>query len=290
MNHRHTLTALTMTVWLAALGLAIAATPPAKTKASAPRLASPEYKPHDRKRPRPTVVTPPTASTQDQPGLPPSDATILFDGKDLSKWMEWTAQGGGNPAKPGKWIVRDGYTEAFGNQIETREKFADCHIHFEWQTSPEEAAQGTPRVDQHLGNSGFEIGDHPEIQILDSHENDTYPDGQAASIYGCWPPLVNASRKPGQWQSYDIFYLAPRFAEGRKVHNAVYTVLHNGLPVHHYVEVKGEETECHLRFRPHGGKLRYRNIWVRPLHQYDENKGKPFPPGARTVKPDFLGM
>jgi hypothetical protein len=254
--------------------------------AAEPLAGVPPYKKGDRLRPRPPVVTPPTASTQDNPGRAPSDAIVLFDGRDLSQWMEFNARTGiDDPSLPPKWRVQDGYAEAAGNNIQTRAKFGDCHFHVEWRTSPEEAAIGGLRFDQHLGNSGIEFGDHPEIQILDSYRNDTYPDGQAASIYGYYPPRVNASRPPGEWQSYDIFYTAPVFENGRKVKSATYTVLHNGLPVQLAVEVKGEAVECRIKFRPHGGQLRYRNIWVRPLHAYDEAAGQPLPPGARTTNP-----
>ncbi len=242
------------------------------------------YKKADRLRPRPSSVTPPTAPTNDVPGRAPSDAVVLFDGTDLARWMEFNPRGEIDPTRPPKWTVRDGYTEAAGNQIQTREKFGNCHFHLEWLNSPAEAAQGD-RIDQKRGNSGIEFGDHPEIQILDGFANDTYPDGQAAAIYGYWPPLVNASRPPGQWQSYDVYYTAPVFAGGRKVKSATYTILHNGLPVHLMVDVPGEATEVHIRLRPHGGQVRYRNLWVRPLHRYDENAGRPLPAGARTTNP-----
>lgn len=242
------------------------------------------YKKGDRLRPRPTVVTAPTASTPEGPGRRPSDATVLFDGTNLANWMEFNPRGAADPTQPPKWIVRDGYTEAAGNQIQTREKFGDCHFHLEWLNSPTEATQAD-RIDQRRGNSGIEFGDHPEIQLLDGFENDTYPDGQAAAIYGHWPPLVNASRRPGEWQSYDIYYTAPVFAGGQKVKSATYTVVHNGLPVHLMAEVPGDLTEVPIRLRPHGGQVRYRNLWVRPLHRYDENAGQPLPAGARTKNP-----
>ncbi len=244
------------------------------------------YKHSDRLRPRPTVVTPPTASTQDSPGAAPSDAIVLFDGKDLSKWQPWHPTKTFDPAEPLKWIIKDGTIEAAGYPLETREAFADCHFHLEWRNSPEEAAM-PERFDQHRGNGGLEFGDHPEIQILDSYKNDTYPDGQCASIYGSWPPLVNATREPGQWQTYDIYYVAPKFHDGKRVALATYTVLHNGLPVHLATPISGNDVECHIRLRPHGGQIRYRNLWIRPLHHYDENEGQPLPADARTTKPMF---
>lgn len=242
-----------------------------------PPSTRPIWKHADMTRPRPSIVTPPTASTQDQPGRPPGDAIILFDGKDLSAFREFNPRGPGDDSKPAKWLIKDGYAQEYGNQIESRQAFADAHFHIEWRVPLDVPA--TTQPGQKRGNSGVEIGEHGEIQILDSYENDTYPDGQAAAIYGCWPPLVNASRPPGEWQTYDIYYFSPRFEDGKKVKSAAYTVIHNGLPVHHNTEVKGDEIESRLRFRPHGGKIHWRNIWVRPLHQYDENLGKPLPTG-----------
>jgi hypothetical protein len=225
-----------------------------------------KYKTADITRPRPSVVAPPAASTQATPGQPPSDATVLFNGQDLSAWMEFNPRGADDPSKPPKWIIQDRYTLAAGNNIQTREKFADCHFHVEWASPEEIIGDGQMR-----GNSGLAFGEHGEIQILDSYQNDTYPDGQAAAIYGVLPPLVNASRKPGEWQTYDVFYTAPVFSNGIKIRSATYTVLHNSLPVHLHVPVKGDDVACHIRFLPHGGKVRFRNIWVRPLHRYDEN-------------------
>lgn len=242
------------------------------------------YKRADRLRPRPTVVPPGEAGDANRPGRPPGDAVMLFDGRDLSAWMEFNPRGEDDPSKGPQWIVKDGYTQAFGNQIQTRETFADCHLHLEWMTSPEEAAV-PERIDQRRGNSGLEFAGHPEIQILDSYRNDTYPDGQAAALYGVLPPLVNASRPPGEWQSYDVFYTAPRHADGKLVKPATFTILHNGLPVHVGVELKADVGATRIRLRPHGSPVRFRNIWVRPLHRYDENHGQPLPVNARTANP-----
>ncbi|MDR1789705.1 MAG: DUF1080 domain-containing protein [Opitutaceae bacterium] len=235
------------------------------------------WKPHDRLRPRPTVVTPADA------GAPPSDATVLFDGKTLSGFVHFNPRDP-DASGPPRWKIENGAATAAGGQLQTRDAFADCHLHLEWKTSEDEARDPV-RIDQKRGNSGVEFGDHPEIQILDSFANDTYPDGQAAALYGLQPPLVNAMRPPGQWQTYDIFYTAPVFASGKKIRPATYTVLHNGLPVQLAREVPGDATSCRVRIRPHGGRLHYRNIWIRPLHDPDENAGKPLPPGARVENP-----
>src|SRR5271157_6557707 len=170
---------------------------------AAPALAQvdPQWKIHDRGRPLPPVIDPGTASTPEVAGRAPSDAIILFDGKDLSKW----AHQDGSAAK---WKVANGYAEvgAKTGYIYTRQAFGDCQLHVEF-------AEPSPRKgeDQGRGNSGVFLMGLYEIQVLDSYENRTYADGQAAAVYGQYPPLVNASRPPGQWQSYDIVFHGPRF-------------------------------------------------------------------------------
>src|SRR6266852_4748219 len=177
-----------------------------------------KWKIHDPDRPLPPVIEPGTASTQDAPGRPPSDAVVLFDGKDLSKW----AHKDGSAAK---WKVENGY-------IYTREAFGDCQLHVEF------AEPVPPKGEsQERGNSGVFLMGLYEIQVLDSYENKTYADGQAASVYGQYPPLVNASRAPGQWQSYDIVFRGPRFAkDGKLLGPARVTVLHDGVLVQDNVE------------------------------------------------------
>ncbi len=162
------------------------------------------YHVHDYRRPHPKVVTPSA-----EPGGPPSDAIVLFDGKDLSHWTArhssiTRAGGSGQP----EWIVRDGYMEVAPKtgDIATKEKFGDCQLHIEWAAPAE--AQG---ASQGRGNSGVLLMGRYEIQVLDSYNNPTYADGQAGAIYGQWPPLVNAARKPGEWQTYDIIFEASRF-------------------------------------------------------------------------------
>jgi hypothetical protein len=219
-------------------------------------------------RPQPAVVTPPTASTPENPGQPPSDAIVLFNGKDFSHWRRATSKTNPNPSDdPPKWKIADGYMETVpqSGAIISTDKFADCQIHVEWATPAEAKGDSQGR-----GNSGFYIVGHPEIQVLDSYNNPTYADGSAASIYGFYPPLVNASRKPGEWQSYDIIYIAPKVDAGKVVKPALYTVFHNGVLVHHAVEVPGEAVECPIYLQDHKNPVRYRNIWVRKLKGYDE--------------------
>ncbi|HEV7999460.1 MAG TPA: DUF1080 domain-containing protein [Planctomycetaceae bacterium] len=197
-------------------------------------------------------------------GDPPSDAIILFDGKDLSKWV------GGD-----KWEVRDGYAIGHGHDIKTKEAFGDCQLHIEWATPSTVSGSGQGR-----GNSGVYLMEKYEVQILDSYGNKTYFDGQAAGIYKQHPPMVNCCRKPGEWQTYDIVFNAPRFGEGgRLVKPGYVTVLQNGVLVQNHTELLGSTFyEQPPKYEPHPPKgrislqyhhnaVRFRNIWVREIHE-----------------------
>jgi len=224
---------------------------------------------HDRTEPLPRVVTPPTPSTQEKPGQPPSDAIVLFDGGDLSQWVSMD----GSPAR---WLVKDGYIECSrgAGNIRTLQNFGDCQLHIEWATPAPPRGDGQGR-----GNSGVFFGlDRYEVQVLDSYENKTYADGSAAAIYGQYPPLVNASLPPGQWQTYDIIYIAPRFDPGGKLVSPAYlTVFHNGVLVQYHVPLTGptgwlerraydpHPEKLPISLQDHGNPVRYRNIWVREL-------------------------
>ena len=224
------------------------------------------WKPHDMNRPVPTVVDPGIPSSENSAGRPPADAVLLFDGKDLSKW----SQKDGSPAK---WKLGDGYFEVVpkSGYIYTRQPFGDCQLHVEFEEPSPAVGEG-----QNRGNSGVFLMGLYEIQVLDSYKNRTYADGQAAAVYGQYPPLVNASRPPGQWQSYDIVFHGPRFgSDGKLLRAARVTVLHNGVLVQDNVEIKGP-TATDKPYEPHAEKLplalqdhnhpvRYRNIWVREL-------------------------
>jgi hypothetical protein len=217
---------------------------------------------HDMDRPPPPVVDP--GST----GRPPSDALVLFDGADLSQWR----MKGGEPAK---WRVAGGYVEIVpgsGDLVTTR-AFGDCQLHLEWATPASPKGEGQDR-----GNSGVFLMGRYEVQVLDSYRSRTYADGQAAAIYGQFPPLVNASRAPGEWQEYDIVFHRPRFGQdGRLVRPARMTVFHNGVLVQDNVELAGATVHrvrasytAHpdrlpLLLQEHGNPVRYRNIWVREL-------------------------
>lgn len=238
-----------------------------------PQLPGQKWKVHDCERPQPRVVTPPTPSTQDAPGAPPSDAIVLFDGTDLAGWV---ASKDGSPAQ---WKVQDGYMEVApkAGNIQTAELLGDCQLHLEWAAPAEVSGDSQGR-----GNSGVFLMCRYEIQVLDCFDNPTYADGATAGIYGQWPPLVNACRQPGQWQTYDILWIAPLFDAGQLVRPARVTVLHNGIVVHHDKELGGRTThrrvlgyephppQAPLMLQDHGDPVRYRNLWFRPLTGYDE--------------------
>jgi len=229
----------------------------------------PNWLEHDRARPQPPTVVPGTFSTQDNPGKPPGDATVLFDGNDLSAWV-------GMDGNPTKWIVRDGYMECVkgSGYVRTLQNFGDCQFHVEWATPV--PAQGTG---QGRGNSGVFFGrEQYEIQVLDSYQNVTYADGSAGSVYGQYSPLVNVTRPPGEWQVYDIVYTAPRFEpDGKLCSKARLTVFHNGVLIQNNVELTGPTSwlerapyKAHpermpISLQDHGNPVRYRNIWVREL-------------------------
>ena len=229
----------------------------------------PNWRDHDRDRPLPAVVAPATSSTQEKPGKPPSDAIILFDGKDLSQWVSMDGA-------PTKWITRDDYMECVkgSGYVRTLQNFGDCQLHIEWAAPAPGQGEGQGR-----GNSGVFFGsDRYEVQVLDSFESKTYADGSAGAIYGQYPPLVNVTRPPGQWQLYDIVYTAPRFgAEGKLLSPVRLTVFHNGVLIQNNVELTGPTSwleRAPYRFHPekqplalqdHGNPVRFRNIWVREL-------------------------
>src|SRR3954447_12333757 len=171
-----------------------------------PQIPGQPWKVHDAARPRPPKVTPGTPLLNE---APPSDAIVLFDGKDLSRWV--TVRQGKTDAP--KWKVENGFLAIVPGtgRLVTKEKFGDCQLHVEWMVPPQATGAGQSR-----GNSGIELMGRYEIQVLESFENVTYADGQAAAIYGQWPPLVNASRPQGEWNVYDIYFEAPGF-EGDKL-------------------------------------------------------------------------
>lgn len=229
----------------------------------------PNWLGHDRDRPVPTPITAGTFSSQEQPGKPPSDAVVLFNGSDVSPWVAMDGS-------PTKWIARGGALECVpgSGYVRTLQAFGDCQLHVEWAapTPPNGESQGR-------GNSGlfFGLGRY-EIQVLDSYQGKTYADGSAASVYGQYPPLVNASLPPGQWQTFDVIWTAPRFDDaGELTSKARLTVIHNGVLVQNNVELTGptgwigrapykaHPERTPIAFQDHGNPVRYRNVWVREL-------------------------
>lgn len=224
---------------------------------------------HDGARPQPRLVDPGTASTQKEPGRPPSDAVVLFNGTDLTLW-----QGRNGPAI---WKVENGYMEVVAGtgDIKTVSVFGDIQLHLEWM-APEQVVGDS----QGRGNSGVFLMDRYEIQVLDCFNNPTYADGTTGAIYGQYPPLVNACRMPGVWQTYDVLWTAPRFDGESLVSPPYLTLLHNGVVLHNHRSLLGPtghrnrpEWVAHgdgpIRLQDHNNPTRFRNIWVRPLLNYD---------------------
>jgi hypothetical protein len=220
---------------------------------------------HSEQRPKPRVVEPGAGYSI----APPSDAIVLFDGRSLGRWES-------DSGAPPKWRVAEGAMVVVPGTgtLRTRESFGDAQLHIEWASPASATGRG-----QNRGNSGVFFGDgRYEVQVLDSYRNDTYADGQAAALYGQFPPLVNASRAPGVWQTYDIVYRRPRFgANGALVSAARVTVFHNGVLVQDNMELVGPTAngsrpsyEAHpdrlqIALQDHGHRVRFRNIWLRDL-------------------------
>jgi hypothetical protein len=234
---------------------------------SASGQAQPQWPVHSLSRPKPRIVNPGPFTAS----LPaPADAIVLFDGSSLAQWR--SADGAKGPAR---WRVENGYfqVEPGRGTIETVREFGDVQVHIEWMTPTPARGSGQDR-----GNSGVFLMGRYELQVLDSYANETYADGQAAALYGEFPPVVNASRPPGEWQSYDIVFRRPRFdARGAVTRPARMTVLHNGVLVHDAQELTGPTAHqvrvpyaAHpdrlpISLQDHGSAVRFRNVWVREL-------------------------
>jgi hypothetical protein len=203
-------------------------------------------------------------------GGPPSDAIVLFDGKDMSAFTGAE-----------KWEVKDGHVISGGNDVRTKQAFGDCQLHIEWAAPEKVVGRGQGR-----GNSGVYMMGLYEIQVLDSYNNDTYADGQAGAVYKQHPPLVNAARKPGEWQTYDIIWECPRFEGTKLVKPAYVTVMHNGVCVQNHFELTGQTAwDRPAQYSPHAAKLpislqfhgnpvRFRNIWIREIQDIKSIPGK----------------
>lgn len=234
---------------------------PLASAAQIPDLS--QWRVHDLDRAQPAIVDPGPAM---DPAPAPSDAVVLFNGEDFDAWEHLTGD-------PVKWTIQDGYAQVAKRTgpIRTKQGFGDVQLHVEWATP--NSGEG-----QDSGNSGVFLMGTYEVQVLNSHGNKTYPDGQAGSIYGQYPPLVNASRPPGEWQSYDIVFRRPHFdADGGLVRPARATVFHNGILVQDNVVLTGptghksrppykaHADKLPIRLQDHNEPTRFRNIWVREL-------------------------
>lgn len=226
------------------------------------------WRAHEMGRPRPPVVTPGASML---PAAPPSDALVLFDGRNFDAWQ---GEDGGAP----RWTLGDGYFETVGGagMLVTKQAFGDVQLHIEWSAPLPVVGRGQGR-----GNSGVFFMGQYEVQVLDSYQNDTYPDGQAAALYGQYPPMVNAMRPPGEWNSYDIVFRRPRFdPTGALVQPARLTVFHNGVLVQDAAELLGptlwlqytpyasHPDRLPLSLQDHGNPVRFRNIWLRELPEF----------------------
>lgn len=246
----------------------------------------PKWRIHDSNRPAPLFVTP---AGQEQKTVPPSDAIILFNGTDL--WA-WEKENGESP----EWKIENGYMEVTprSGAIQTKQGFGDCQLHIEWCVVPKEGVSG-----QNYGNSGVYLMGKYEIQVLNSYDNSTYVDGQAGAVYGQYPPLVNASLPPGQWQCFDILFRRPHFdIEGHLLKPAYMTVLLNGVLIQDHVELTGPTDwqerppyEAHpdklpIMLQDHSQPVRFRNIWIRELEPYERLAESAQPPVLEETRLD----
>ena len=265
MTHRLILAALLIAGFVQVASAAEEEAPTGYT--DTPLLPGSKWHVHDGNRPHPQPVAPGSSSTDQQAGKPPSDAVILFDGKSLDAWQD-------EKGAPAHWTVENGYMEvkAGAGNIVTRQKFSDYQLHVEfWEPTP---AKGHS---QERGNSGVFLAGLYEVQVLDGYDNVTYADGQVSALYGQSPPLVNAARPPGHWQTYDILFTTPRFTGGKVSKAGYVTVLLNGVVTQDHTELLGptvhhalpkwvaHEPDMPIVLQDHTMPIRFRNIWVRPL-------------------------
>lgn len=286
---RRTAVALTVCTALSFAGCAFAQAPPAPPANTdhsegfkdTPILPGLPWHVHDSDRPHPPVVVPSTT-----PGGPPSDATVLFAGKDMSAWQSHasTISKAGTTGAPPEWKLADGYMECVPKtgDIETKEKFGDIQLHLEWASPAEVSSKSQGR-----GNSGVLLMGRYEVQVLDAWNNPTYADGQASAIYGQWPPLANPARKPGEWNTYDIFFEAPRMEGDKLLKPAYITVIYNGVVTQYHKDAYGpmyyrhvasysaQPAEDSLVLQNHNTAVRFRNIWVRKLGTYEKRSDQP---------------
>jgi hypothetical protein len=255
-----------------ALGCAVFAQEKRDGYKDTPLIPHQKWHVHDSDRPYPKEVTP--GANWD---APPSDAVVLFNGKDLSKWTQRGRGADSGKMVAPKWKVVDGYIEIVhgtGDLI-SRDKFGDCQLHAEWQEPA-----GITGFSQERGNSGIYLMSRYEVQVLDSFHAPTYADGQAGAIYGQFPPLVNPARPPGEWQTYDVVFETPRWEGEKLVKPAYETLFYNGVLVQNHRALNGPtEYRVSLPYKKHDPEeplllqdhassrpVRFRNIWVRKLN------------------------
>jgi hypothetical protein len=229
-----------------------------------PVIPGTKWRVHDIDRPRPQPATP-----ADKPGEAPADAIVLFDGKNGDAFV-------GKEKAPCSWQIENGEFLVKGGDQWTKQEFGSCQFHIEWKT----AATGQAGNSQKRGNAGIFFMDRYEIQILDCTDNLTYADGMAGGIYGQTPPLVNATRKAGEWQTYDLYFQAPKLDGKKVIEPARITVVINGLCVQNNVAIMGptkhknitnydgdfpEKAPIRLQDHKNEPPVRLRNIWIRPL-------------------------
>jgi hypothetical protein len=265
MMHRRSPTLLAAATFVVAGGMLGSGQPAPVGYDDTPLQPNGKWRVHDGKRPQPPIVTPAPAAAAAT--APPSDATVLIgDRDDLAAWQMT------DRSLP-TWVMKNGVVETGNGIIQTRATFSDFQLHVEFATPRDVKGDSQGR-----GNSGVFLLGKFEIQVLDSYHNPTYPDGQAAAMYGQYPPLVNASRPPGEWQMYDIAFTAPRFTAGGALDKpAVVTVLHNGVLVHNATPFWGptahkkidpytpDTASGPIALQDHGNPVRFRNVWIRPL-------------------------
>lgn len=240
-------------------------------KPKTPVIPGTPYVVHDGTRPQPRVVEKTAAVSVPAP----SDAIVLFDGTNLDAWV---SSDGSAP----KFLLKDGVMVANQAGVKTKQKFGDVQVHIEWRLPADRKVKG-----QSGGNSGMFLMGRYEVQILQSHNNKTYPDGQATALYGQTPPLVNATAPQGEWQSYDVIFHAPKYRDGKLISPAYATVLHNGVVTHSHRAFQGPTRHRQLTTYPeshptkdsislqwHSDPIEFRNIWVRELGDYDEGAKK----------------
>ena len=271
---------LSLGLALAAAGAATSQAEPGLGYEDTPIIPGTPWHVHDGLRPQPRVVTP--GATFSELAAPPADAIVLFDGKDLSQWESVDGL-------PPSWRIVDGILEVVPangrHHLKTKQRFPDFQLHVEFAEPAEVSGNGQDR-----GNSGILINGMYEVQILDSYRNPTYPDGQAGALYGQTPPLVNACRPPGAWQTYDILFESPLWdANGVLTKKAAVTVIQNGIVVQNHREYFGSTDgingiphkslgayhqphppEVVIELQEHKNPVRFRNIWIRALGTYDQ--------------------